>query len=344
MARTLPNLGLSRFSGVYLAIVFVIVYSLLTPLFFTMATVHLLASSQAVAGMIALAVLIPMVCGQFDLSVGSNANFTGLVAVVLQNDGWPFAAAIATGVALGFAVGFANGLIVVRLKVSSFIATLGTSSILLALSVVATNSVVPEPPPSGSWGAMTQFEIGGFQIVIFYLLAIALFAWWLLDFTPAGRYMRAIGGNPEAARLSGVGVNRWSWISLVIAGGISGIGGVLFTSLTGPSFTFGSTLLLPAFAAVFLGSTQLQPGRFNVWGTLLAIFVLAIGVMGLQLISSVLWLSAMFNGVALVAAVALSVNRSSGHGEKRGRSGPRRRKSGGDGDHSLPAKEEAGVG
>lgn len=158
---------------------------------------------------------------------------------------------------------------------------------------------------------MTQFEVGGFQIVIVYLFALALLVWWMLEWTPVGRYLRAIGGNAEASRLSGVRVDRWAWISLVLAGGIPGLGGVLYTSLTGPSFTFGATLLLPAFAAVFLGSTQLQPGRFNVWGTLIAIFVLAIGVQGLQLLSSVLWLSAMFNGVALIAAVALAVNKTS---------------------------------
>jgi ribose transport system permease protein len=124
-----------------------------------------------------------------------------------------------------------------------------------------------------------------------------------------GRYMRAIGANPDAARLSGVRVDRWSFLSLVMSGGIAALGGVLYTSLTGPSLSFGATLLLPAFAAAFLGSTQLQPGRFNVWGTLLAIYVLATGVVGMQLISGQQWLSDMFNGIALILAVALAVNR-----------------------------------
>jgi ribose transport system permease protein len=84
----------------------------------------------------------------------------------------------------------------------------------------------------------------------------------------------------------------------------------MFSSLNGPSLDFGSTLLLPAFAAAFLGSTQLIPGRFNVWGTLLAIYVLATGVQGLQLVSGASWLSDMFNGVALIIAVALSIKRS----------------------------------
>ena len=96
----------------------------------------------------------------------------------------------------------------------------------------------------------------------------------------------------------------------MISGTIAGLAGVMFSSLNGPSLNFGPTLLLPAFAAAFLGSTQLTPGRFNVWGTLLAIYVLATGVQGLQLVSGASWLSDMFNGVALIIAVALSIKRS----------------------------------
>jgi ribose transport system permease protein len=182
-------------------------------------------------------------------------------------------------------------------------------SILTAFTEMITGSITPPTVTSAAWNNMTQFKFLGFQVIIYYMLIFAIIAWWVLEHTPAGRYMRAIGGNLEASRLSGIPVDRWSWISLVAAGGISGAGGVLYTSLTGPSLTFGSTLLLPAFAAVFLGATQLKPGRFNVWGTLLAIFVLATGAEGLQLVSGVQWISDMFNGVALVIAVTLAATR-----------------------------------
>ena len=134
--------------------------------------------------------------------------------------------------------------------------------------------------------------------------------WWLTAHTPVGRYLYAIGGNTEAARLSGVRINRYTTFALVMSSTIAGFAGIMFSSLNGPSLDFGSTLLLPAFAAAFLGSTQLIPGRFNVWGTLLAIYVLATGVQGLQLVSGASWLSEMFNGVALIIAVALSIKRS----------------------------------
>jgi len=94
---------------------------------------------------------------------------------------------------------------------------------------------------------------------------LALLVWWVLEHTPAGRYIHATGGNPEAARLSGVKVGQWQWLSLLGSGTIAAVAGVFYSSLSGPSLTSGAALLLPAFAAAFLGSTQLQPGRFNMW-------------------------------------------------------------------------------
>jgi ribose transport system permease protein len=121
--------------------------------------------------------------------------------------------------------------------------------------------------------------------------------------------MYATGGNGVAARLSGVRVGGWTWLSLIFSGTVAGLAGVLFSSQSGPSLTFGPALLLPAYAAAFLGSTQLRPGRFNVWGTVLAVYVLATGVFGVQLITSVQWLNDMFNGVALIVAVSFAVWR-----------------------------------
>lgn len=219
------------------------------------------------------------------------------------------APALATSLAVGVAIGVVNGFVVVKLGVSSFIATLAMASILAAVQVIVTNSQQPEPVLTPLWNNLTQTMVFGFQMVVVFLIVIAVLAWWFLDHTPAGRYLFATGGNADAARLSGVRVDNWTWIALICSASIAGMAGVLYASLSGPSLSFGDTLLLPAFAAAFLGSTQLRPGRFNVWGTILAIFVLAIGVQGLQIVSGQQWLDDMFNGVALIAAVSLAVNR-----------------------------------
>jgi ribose transport system permease protein len=141
-----------------------------------------------------------------------------------------------------------------------------------------------------------------------------------------------------------VRINRYTTFALVMSATIAGFAGVMFSSLNGPSLDFGSTLLLPAFAAAFLGSTQLIPGRFNVWGTLLAIYVLAIGVEGLQLVSGASWLSDMFNGVALIVAVALSIQRSpSAHWQRVKNWFRRGSASGGDPDAGVPLEELSGA-
>ena len=304
-----PNsLGLDRFSGIYLWIVFIVVFGVARPdTFLTIDTLHSVAAQQAIAGIIALALLLPLAAGQFDLAVGATANLTGMIAVLCQVDlNLPVAVSVVIGVAAGLLIGLVNAFVVVRLKVNSFIATLGMGSALAATQVIVTNSEQPLPPSSPVWGEITQRPILGFQMVVLYLIVIGLLVWWFLEHTPAGRYIYACGINSEAACLSGVNVDKWTWVTMSASGLLSGLAGVLFCSLTGPSLQFGPALLLPAFAAAFLGSTQLKPGRFNVWGTLLAIFVLATGVEGLQLVSGAQWLNDMFNGVALVLAVALA--------------------------------------
>jgi ribose transport system permease protein len=305
------SLGLDRFSGLYLWALFIIVFSVWAPdTFPTTDTVHLLASTQAIAGIAAIGLLVPMVAGQFDLSIGATANLSGMTAVLLQSShGVGSVWSMLIGVLIGGFIGLVNGAVVFGLRVSSFIATLGMGSILVAFQDIFTGGIDPPPISDRTWINITQTKVLGFQLVVVYLILIALIVWWVLERTPAGRYMRAAGSNPEAARLSGVRVVFWGWLSLVASGMISGLAGVLFVSLTGPSLTFGPTLLLPAFAAVFLGSTQLVQDRFNVWGTLLAIFVLATGVQGLQLVSGVQWIGSMFNGVALLGAVALAASK-----------------------------------
>jgi ribose transport system permease protein len=304
--------GLDRFSGLYLWLVFIVVFGLWTPSqFLTTSTLHAVASQQAVTGMVALAILIPLSAGLYDLSVGATANVTGILAVVLINQHhFAVVPAVLVAIGVGMLIGVINALVVVRLRVNSFIGTLGMGSILAAVQVIISSNNQPLPPTSAAWSNFTQHTIGGFQIVVLYLVALALLLWWLQAHTPVGRYLYAIGGNTEAARLSGVRVDRWTTLALVLSATLAGAAGVIFTSQNGPSLDFGPTLLLPAFAAAFLGSTQLRPGRFNVWGTLLAIYVLATGVQGLQLVSGASWLSDMFNGVALIVAVALSIKRT----------------------------------
>jgi ribose transport system permease protein len=300
--------GIDKYSGLYLWALFIVVFGVWTPhLFLSMATVHLIASQQSLTGLVALAVLLPLACGAYDLSIGANVNLVAVLVAILQTrDGWSMGPAVVVSVLVGLAIGVVNGIVVVKLQVNSFIGTLGSATIIGAVQTIVTNGNPPLPPQSNAWLDLTQKQIFGFQVVFLYLIVIGLIIWWVLARTPAGRYIYATGSNPQAARLSGVAIDSWTFITLAASGLICGITGVLYSSLIGPSDSFGAALLLPAFAAAFLGSTQFQPGRFNVEGSLLAIFVLATGVLGLQLVTSVQWLNDMFNGVALIGAVAFA--------------------------------------
>jgi ribose transport system permease protein len=304
----MSRLGLDRFSALYLGVIFIAVFGIWTPhLFLTMSTVESVASSQAVGAMLGIAVIVPLATGVFDLSIGAVVNLTAVIAAeLMQRDNWNIWAAIVVSIAVGVVIGVLNGFLVVKLRISAFIGTLGTATIIGAVQTIVSNQTQPLPPNSTLWAQLTQYQVGGFQVIVFYLIAIALFFWWLLDHTPMGRQLYAVGGNMEAARLSGIKVNKWIWVSLIISASLSGVAGVLYCSLSGPSLTFGSALLLPAYAAAFLGSTQLKPGRFNIWGTIIAVYVLAIGIQGLQYVTGVQWLGDMFDGIALIVAVGFA--------------------------------------
>jgi ribose transport system permease protein len=312
------SFGLQTYSGIYLWVLFIAIFGFLKPdLFLTSATVHSIASSQAILAMLALGLLIPLTAAVYDLSIGAVVNFSTIFVVELQTKyHHGIGASIAITVAACAAIGFVNGFVVVKLKVNSFVATLGMATIVSALQLIVSDQSQPFPPPSMTWANLTQHQIFGFQIVVLYMLILAVLVWWLLDHTPAGRYLYAIGSNTEAARLTGIPIGRWSWLALIASATISGVAGVFYASLSGPSLTYGQSLLLPAFAAVFLGSTQIKPGRANAWGTVLAVYVLATGVFGLQFVSGAQWINDMFNGVALIVAVSFAVWRQ-GHTSKK---------------------------
>lgn len=318
MSTHLPRLQFDRFAGLYLWLTFIVVFGAWKPdLFLTTATLHSVASANAATALLALAVLIPLCAGQYDLSAGATMNLSTVLAVWLQtNRDVSMSTAIVVAVATGVGIGALNGLIVVRFKVNSFIATLGMSSIVLAVQAMIVGATQPVPPSSEAWFQITTTTFLGFQVIVIYVLVAAGVVWWLLTRMTAGRYIYAVGSNTDAAHLAGVPVGRHVVLSFVLSGLIAGVGGVLYGSLYGPSLTYGSALLLPAFAAAFLGSVLLR-GQFNVWGTVAAVYILATGIQGLQFVTSAQWLANLFNGVVLIVAVAFAMWRESVAGARR---------------------------
>jgi ribose transport system permease protein len=217
------------------------------------------------------------------------------------------ALAIAIVLLMGLTIGAVNGWLVAYVGVNSFIATLGTSSVLVAFSEIVSKYQYVGPVPA-EYQDLVSGQPLGIPIVTIYMLVVALLAWYAIEHTPLGRRMHATGAGAEAARLAGISTQRHTFGAFVASGVVASLAGLLLLGKIGQvSSSVGAPYLLPMFAACFLGTTQLKPGRFNVWGTVLALYLLATGVTGLQLAGGSLWITDMFNGVALVLAVAVAV-------------------------------------
>ena len=303
------RLQVGRMSGVYVWVLFVVVYALWIPhTFLTLTTLQSVAGDQAVTGIVALGLVFAFASGAFDLSFATLFTLAAVMSGSLMSV-WHFnpALAIVATLAAGMLVGVLNGLLVTKVGISSVIATLGMSSLLLAVIDQVTNGGQLISGFPSSFTDLTTPKPLGVPILTIYLLLLALLAWYLLEHAPIGRRLQATGAGAEAARLAGVNTNRMVVVGLVASSTMASLGGVLVTSQIGSvSPNIGSGYLLPVFAAVFLGTTQLKIGRFNVWGTIVAIYLLATGVKGLQLGGGEGWITDAFNGAALLLAVSLA--------------------------------------
>lgn len=308
LGRVWRVLSFRNISAVYVFIVLFVIFSFWVPdTFLSGDTWRALISSQAVTAMLSVGLVIALSAGAFDLAIGATLGFGSIfVAWLLAKHGIPIVPAIVLSILAGAAVGLLNGLLVVRVRIDSFIATLGMSSILLAM-IAWISSSQQILGLSNSFQKLGTTEIFGLTLPVYLMLAVALVAWYVLELTPVGRHVYATGGNTEAARLAGVRTSAVVVVALGCCGAIAAFSGVLVSSALGTGDpTIGPAYLLPAFSAAFLGSTQFRGGRFNIWGTVLAVYVLATGVKGLQLAGAPIWIPDLFNGVALLLAVGLA--------------------------------------
>lgn len=304
---------------VYLYGLIWVVFMLWVPdTWFTWLTHRSVLNQNAILTVVALGLLVPLSAGVFDLSIAGTISASAvMVSWGLVEAGWSVPVAIVAALLVGVIVGNINGFLVVKIRIDSFIATLGMSSILTAFAVWRSNnrSILGFPD---SFKELTTAFAFGLNKTVLVALVLAFGLWFVLEHTALGRYLFATGGAREAARLAGVQTDRYVWGSLVTSAVFASLGGVLLASQFGSTQAqSGSPYLLPAFAAAFLGSTQFKR-RFNVWGAVLAVFVLQSGVKGLQLAGvGTTWIEALFFGVALIVAVGFSSYRKRVHGGQR---------------------------
>lgn len=302
------SFGLERFSGLYVWGALILLFALWVPdTFLTTSNAKIVAGDQAITAMLALGIIIPLAAGVFDLSFAGVLGVSVALTAYMQVQGQSPLVAALVALLGAIAIGAINGFVVVHLRVNSFIATLGMSSLLAAAAYWITDGKQITEGFSQTFLELGTKQVLGIPLPFYVMLVVAALIYVLIEYLPVGRYLYAAGGNPQAARLAGVRVDRIVFGSLVASSFVAGVTGVVLAARLGTaSPDIGPSYLLPAFSAVFLGSTQIKAGRVNVLGTLIAIYLLATGVKGLQLAGAPVYVNDLFNGAALIIAVALA--------------------------------------
>ncbi|MBM7069026.1 ABC transporter permease [Actibacterium sp. 188UL27-1] len=304
LLRLLPVYGL-----VILTVFLIILFSVLLPNTFpTLLNLRAIISDKAIIALLSLGAMIPMAAGRIDLTVGYGIVLWHILAISLQTMlGLPWPLAVAIVILLGALSGFLNGLLVEVAKIDSFIATLGTGTVLYALALWHTGGrqmvgVLPE-----GFFALNGTFVLGLPITGFYVLAITIAMWLIFEYTPIGRYLYAIGANQRAAELNGIPTRKYVIGAFMCSGTLTAITGVLLASkLRIGQASVGLEFLLPALVGAFLGSTTIKPGRVNVFGTVVGVAILAVGISGIQQFGGAFWVEPMFNGVTLLIAIGIA--------------------------------------
>lgn len=287
--------------------VFFSIYPSTSETFPTLANVQVIIGNQSVLAIIALGVLIPLVCEEFDLSVGAVAGTSAVFVASAMSNGLAVPLALLLALGIGLAVGIINALLVTKARVTSLIGTLGTATILAGLIVWKTGGVAVVTNIPASVVSFGSGNTLGIPRTGFALVAAALGVYYVLEHTPVGRYVYAIGSNREAARLVGIPVEGSLIFAFVASGALAGVAGFLQVARAGGADPrVGEGFTLPALAAAFLSAAAIKPGTYNVGGALVAIFFLAVLNSGLNLAGVPGYVNSVVNGVALIIGVALA--------------------------------------
>jgi ribose transport system permease protein len=300
---------LQRYSLVLLWIIMVLLFLVLLP-----NSIDLGNASRAVLGQqtpvvfLGLAVIVTIAVGEFDLSFAFVYGLAGTAfpALVVLN-GWPVLPAILVALAAAVLVGLINAILVVIVGISSIVVTLGTGSVALGIALFLSN----QSNVSGLDPALAQVAVGrffGLPLVFWYGVVLVILTGYVMTATPLGRSMLFVGSNPNVARLAGIPVRRIRFGAYLMAALLSGVIGIILAcGVGGFSTATAQVQLMPALAAVFLGTIAVVPGRFNAIGMFIAAYFLLTGVFGLQLLGLSGWVTNVFYGAALIVAITVSL-------------------------------------
>jgi ribose transport system permease protein len=304
VGRMLPVYGLP-----ILTVALIAFFSLLLPQTFpTYLNFRSILADKAIIALLSLAATLPMMAGRIDLTVGFGIVMWHILAIGLQvKFGIPWPLSILLVLAAAALVGLFNGLLVEVAQIDSFIATLGTGTILYALALWFTDGRQVMGPLPPAFIALNTTSVLGIPIPAIYVIVLAIVLWIVSERLPLGRHVYAIGANEKAAALNGIPVRAYVIGVFVGSGLIAGFAGcILAAKLRIGQANVGLDYLLPALVGAFLGSTTIKPGRVNVWGTMFGVLILAVGISGIQQLGGAFFVEPLFNGTTLVVAIALA--------------------------------------
>ena len=287
----------------------ILLFGAFTPTMFTWPPYASMLGFNATVVVLTLGLTIPLTAGDFDLSVASTLTFAAmLVAILNVKGGVPIAVAVALALAAGVLIGAVNAFFILYFRIHSLIVTLGVGYFVSGVVLWISNSAVVFGQSLSSLVAVVYgTRLLGVAMLFWYALILTVVLWYVFEHTAAGRRLLFVGRGREVARLSGVKVERVRALSLIAAGFIAALAGVLYVGMRGSADpTSGLAFLLPAFAAAFLGSTAIYPGRFNAWGAFVAVYFLSTGILGLNFLGADSYVQNLFYGGGLVIAVAIS--------------------------------------
>jgi ribose transport system permease protein len=298
---------LSRFGTLIAFVLLCVGFSLAAPqAFASPANVFNLMQQMATLAIVATAATLVMTIGEFDLSVGFSASLAAVICFVMFGQGYEVWLAVLVALAAGIAAGAANGVLVARFGIPSFVATLALGTILsgLAFGISGGESLFRAVPDS--FKALGRGDIFGIPVLAFWIVAVLGVASFVLTQTEFGRHLRAIGGNAQAARLAGLPVMRDVIVAFAAAGGLAALAGLLLAARLGSvQHTMGEPLLLPAYAAVFIGTTASPTGTPTVAGTLLGVAITGVMVNGMTIVGVEPFIQRILTGVIIIVAVLL---------------------------------------
>lgn len=306
--------GLLRFVSQYGLLVMLIltitVFALLLPkTFLTAFNFRSILNQQSVVVLLALAAMIPMTANRFDLSIGYLAGLSHILVIGFQvNQHFPWYLAVLAVIAVCACVGWINGLLVTRIGIDAFIGTLGTGTIVYGIAYWYTGGTQVLGNLPAIFKNIDSIYFGLIPSPAIFVLVVALLLWVVFEYLPLGRYFYVLGSNQRAAELTGISARRYIPLTFIASSILTAVAGVILASeLQVGQTAVGPDYLLPSFAGAMLGATSIRPGRMNVWGTVVAVLLLAVAVSGLQQLGGQFYVVPLFNGSMLIVAVSLAI-------------------------------------